>query len=561
MSTGTTSNIVAGRAAVQAYLDENPLNQGLARLQTKLKLWQAGLSRTWAGAYGGELPAPFGAIARFAASPAGAFSALLGAAKLTADAREEMFRMSETTGVAVEKLSALAYAARRAGVSNEALASGLRKMQGKEFQAMLSGPKAGQMQGIVAGLGLDKTADAADQFRQIVAQFEKLDSVSRVGRAKNLGISELLPLINQGVDGLDAFTQRAKDLGLVMSEHDAKAGKQFGLAIGDLHDVVMSNVSAIGGALVPVITGLTNMVVKISVGIRDWIKDHEHLTQIIFFGTGLIVGAGLALKALSIALGIAKIAVGGVTIIFGIASGVVTAFNFVLGITETLLGSMAAPFLLLGAGIVAIVAYLAKLSGAFSGFGDAWKALSNDTSNSMDSIAHAIEAGNLRAAWDVVTAYVRTEWYRLLDTMLTAYGDFVGGIREGLKKMVTQPFELVPDAAKYLMNTERKFFGFAPEGGAGGAGEEGPGLADRLQTKLQQARADLMEAQRKAMDLEVPDARKNKNLFDAAQGTEVRSTFSGVAAALMGGGSGIAGQQLQAQTRSQGRRRENGRQR
>ena len=304
MSSGTSGAIRGGLAYVQAYLDDNPVTQGLAKLRGKLRTWQASLSTMAAGTMGGELPEPFAAIARFAASPAGAFSALLGAAKFTAQAREEMLRMSETTGVSVEKLSAYAYAARRAGVSTEALASGLRKMQSKEFQALLG--KGGASRQIMAGLGLGAgSGDAADQLRSVVKQFEKLDDASRIGLAKKLGISELLPLINQGVDQLDAFTARAKALGLVMSEEDAKGGKKFEQAFGDLSDVLKSCVGQIGGALVPMVTGLTNLIVPLVAGIRDWIKDHKYLTVAIFAGTGAIVAGGIALKGFSIIAGIA----------------------------------------------------------------------------------------------------------------------------------------------------------------------------------------------------------------------------------------------------------------
>ena len=79
MSTGSTSAIRGGMAYVQAYLDDNPLTQSLHKLQTKLKGFQAALSRAGSSAYGGALPEPFAAIVRFAQSPAGAFSALLGA--------------------------------------------------------------------------------------------------------------------------------------------------------------------------------------------------------------------------------------------------------------------------------------------------------------------------------------------------------------------------------------------------------------------------------------------------------------------------------------------------
>ena len=419
MSSGTTGAIKGGMAYVQAYLDDNPLTQGLAKLQTKLKTWQSSLSKMSAGAYGGELPEPFAALARFAASPAGAFTALLGAAKYTADAREEMFKMSETTGVAVEKLSALAYAARRAGIDNQTLAAGLKKLQAKEFAEAMQG-MGGKGKGKIKysdALGLDKHADAADQLRQITKQFEGLDSTSRVGLAKKLGISELLPLLSKGSQFLDEMTQKAVDYGLVMSEADAKAAEEFGFATKDLHDVIMSCVSAIGGALVPVITGMTKIIAKTATVVRDWLKEHKALTIAIFAGTGAIVAGGIALKGLSVVTGLASTAIGIFKGIFGVASAVVGVFNGVLAITQGLMGSAAMPFLLVGAAVVAVIGYMGYLGGAFDNLGKQWSGFTSDTTSSISAIANAISKGDLTQAWDVVTAYFSTEWQRLTNTL------------------------------------------------------------------------------------------------------------------------------------------------
>ncbi|MGO8690646.1 MAG: hypothetical protein ACLQLG_13570 [Thermoguttaceae bacterium] len=315
MSSGPVGAIKGGMAYVQAFLDDNPVTQGLAKLGTKLRIWQANLSKLGSRAYGGELPEPFAAIARFAASPAGAFSALLGAAEHTAHAREEMLRMAQTTGLTVEKFSALAYAARRAGLSNEDLAASLRKLQSREFQATLAGiggkGAGGPNAQLIQSLGITPGMAPDEQLRKLTKEFEKLDSESRIGLAKRLGITELLPLINGGIESLDALTARAKELGLVASEHDAKAGKRFMMAWGDLKDVLNSSVSAIGGALVPAITALSNSIVRIVLPVRDWLREHKGLTQALFYATGAIVLGGLALKGFSMLAGYAAQAIGG----------------------------------------------------------------------------------------------------------------------------------------------------------------------------------------------------------------------------------------------------------
>jgi hypothetical protein len=521
MSSGETAGgIKAGMAYVQAYLDDAPFTQGLAKLQMKLKSWQANLSKTAAGAYGGELPEPFAALARFAASPAGAFAALLGTAKHTADAREEMLRMSETTGVAVDKLSALSYAARRAGISNETLADGLRKMQGKEFQSMLQGV-GGKKANVIADLGLDKSGDAADQFRQIVGQFEKLDSVSRIGLAKKLGLTELLPLINQGVAGLDALTKRARDMGLVMSEEDAKAGKQFVLAMGDLHEILMSCVSQIGGALLPVITGLTNVIVKTVLTVRDWIKNHQELTQEIFFLTAAVVVGGITIKAFAVFVGIAgKALVAFQAIVTGVKFAI-TAFNTVLDLLPLLTN----PYVLMGLAIVAIGAALLYASGAFDRFGELLKSMAGDAATSVGAISHAIAAGGMKEAWNVVCTGFKLMWQETILYLRKEWQDFTAWLfhSSGAQGLLTGMLGTNAPTVQML----------AALGNT--AGQSG---VKEQEDKVKKLRSEFEVAVKSANALKIPGGEdgEKKKAIAAGQAAEVRGTFSGAVAELLGGG-------------------------
>jgi hypothetical protein len=410
-------------AYVQAYLDDNPVTQGLAKLQGKVKKFQATLSTMAAGTMGGELPEPFGAIARFAQSPAGAFAALLGAAKFTADARAEMLRMSETAGVTVEKFSAYAYAARRAGLSNEALASGLKKLESKEFQTAMQGlgKSIGGMKGLTsATFAAMGTGDATDRLRQFIKISENMPTAEKIGLAKRLGISELLPLINQGVESLDAFTARAKALGLVMSEEDARGGRKFAEAFGDLQDVLKSAVGQIGGAVVPLITGLTNVIIPVVAGIRDWIKTHKYLTVALFLGTGAIVAGGIALKGLAVITGIASKAI---TVLQWAVKGVQVAFS-VLSSVISWLPLLANPWVLAGLAIAGVVIWIAKLAGSFDGLSALWKGLSQDFADSFGAIANALSKGDIQGAWNVVTAFLKTEWVRVTEYLAQAWANF-----------------------------------------------------------------------------------------------------------------------------------------
>ena len=532
----TAGAIKGGMAYVQAYLDDNPVTQGLAKLRGKLKAWQASLSTMAAGTMGGELPEPFAAIARFAQSPAGAFTALLGAAKYTAEAREEMLRMSETTGVSVEKLSQYAYAARRAGISNEALASGLRRLESKEFMAAMQGlggkgGAKGLTNDIYAKMG---QGDAADKLREFIKLAQNMPSEEKIGLARRLGLSELLPLINQGVDQLDAFTARAKQLGLVMSEEDAKAGKKFQQAFGDLSDVLKSCVGQIGGALVPMITGLTNIIVRGTAAVRDWIKNHQALTIGIFAVTGAVVAGGIALKAFSIAVGLASAAVGLYKIVVGLATFVTAAF-------EAVLSPLVMPFVAIGAAIVGLAGYLVYASGAFSTFAARWKGFGDETSDSIKAIANAIAGGNLQAAWDVVTAYFYLEWRRLIISMGEALNQFIAGIPGALKKLPGVLWDASPGAQLGKWAANKLGGGKGEENTAGGESEPEYAAFEAAKERLQKAIAAV-----NAANANSESSAKNNPALAAANG-EHRGTFSGAVAGMLGGGGlTVAEKQLRA---------------
>jgi hypothetical protein len=125
----TAGAIRAGAAYVEIFLEQNRVTQGLAAMQAKLRGWSASLGRLGASTYGGELPEPFAAIARFASSPAGIFTGLLSAAKMTASSGTEMADLAEKAGTSVEAISSLAYVARRSHVEVDQLATGIKKMQ------------------------------------------------------------------------------------------------------------------------------------------------------------------------------------------------------------------------------------------------------------------------------------------------------------------------------------------------------------------------------------------------------------------------------------------------
>lgn len=299
--------IRAGAAYVEVFLEQGPMTRGLSTLQSRLRGWSAALGRIGAGAYGGELPGPLGAIARFASSPAGLFTGLLTAAKMAATAGDDLQDLSEKAGTSIEAISALAYAARRADVPAEALANSIKKMQVLVVSAARGGKEA---QEVLDSIGLS----AAElgrllpeaQFRRIADRIAAIQNpAERAATAVKIfgkNGTEMLPLLLQGADGIAKWEARAKSLGLVMGGETAAAASRFHELLGDLQDVIGSSVKVIGGSLIPYLTSLTNQIVIGTAAVRDWIKDHRELVVVALQVAGAIVIGGVALAAMSAVL-------------------------------------------------------------------------------------------------------------------------------------------------------------------------------------------------------------------------------------------------------------------
>lgn len=74
--------------------------------------------------------------------------------------------------------------------------------------------------------------------------------------------TQLLPILNQGADGIKRYGEEAKKAGLVMSEQDLQATKDFSMKMADLHEAVQGAQVSIGRVLLPYLTQLA-----------DWVKN------------------------------------------------------------------------------------------------------------------------------------------------------------------------------------------------------------------------------------------------------------------------------------------------
>lgn len=156
---------------------------------------------------------------------AGKFGQLIGD---TLKAGDELSKLSQKSGIAVERLSELQFAAQLGDVGFGQLTTGIGFFNKALAEAQKEGTKSGQL---FRALGVDINAGPQKALEQFAAAINKLpDGETKVaamriafGRAGDA----MIPMIAQ----LDEATERARKLGLVMGEQLARDSERFNDAI------------------------------------------------------------------------------------------------------------------------------------------------------------------------------------------------------------------------------------------------------------------------------------------------------------------------------------------
>ena len=146
----------------------------------------------------------------------------------TIDAGDQLYKMSQKTGISVEELSTLKYAAELSGSSLEGLEKGIKKLSTSMVEATDSTSKSGK---VMKALGVDITGGTLPTLEKLADTFALLPdgstksalAVELFGRA---GL-DLIPMLNQGRAGIAALRDEAERLWLKMSTDTAKAAEAF----------------------------------------------------------------------------------------------------------------------------------------------------------------------------------------------------------------------------------------------------------------------------------------------------------------------------------------------
>lgn len=194
---------------------------------------------------------------------------------------DRLDELSQQIGVSVETLSELQYIAGRSGIALDELAGGFVRLNRAIVEA--ASDSEGRVAEAFGRLGVTVT-DAAGNirdteavFRDLAEAFQAMPAGAEEGAAalEVFGRSgaNLIPLLNEGADGIDRLAARAHDLGLVIDGETAEAASVFNDALDDITASMDAIWTVAAAKLAPALAELAQ-------GFADWLAESDNLQWI-----------------------------------------------------------------------------------------------------------------------------------------------------------------------------------------------------------------------------------------------------------------------------------------
>ncbi|MCG3178301.1 MAG: hypothetical protein BIFFINMI_00627 [Phycisphaerae bacterium] len=391
--------IRAGRAFVELLTDDSKLVRGLRSASAKLKGWGASIS-----GFGKKL----------AGIGMAGVGAGVAAAKVYADMGSRLVDLSQRTGMSVEALSTLGYAADQSGADLEALEVGVRKMQNTITDAATGSASA---QKALSALGLSaaqmQRLNPEQQFMMLAEQLSKVaDPTRRAALAMDIfgrSGTNLLPMMADGANGIARMQTEARRLGLQMSGEDAQAAESFGDALSSLWATVRMGIFHIGAALAPVIRKFVEHAKSAFAAISQWITQNRGLVSTVLWIAGGALAAGAAIYAFGIAVKVLSIGLGVLATVVSIVTITIKVLAAVVAFLCSPIGLVVAAVVGLGLVFLQVTGMLGKLA---NWLGDCWNTLKDDALTAFGAIGDFLASGNIAGAAEVLWTLLKLEWAR-----------------------------------------------------------------------------------------------------------------------------------------------------
>jgi hypothetical protein len=324
--------------------------------------------------------------------------------------------ISQRTGVSIEAISALGYAAKLTGSDLATLEKGFVGLA--KFNAALA-KDSKEAKAVLDELGIDKSAFSGASLEQQVGMIAEglkrvPDGATRATLAMKLfgkaGVS-LLPMLKDGKAGLDKLFAEAERVGAIVSTE--AVGKTA--ALGDAWDRLGMVWDAVavhaGAALADTLISVIDSVTSVVGGINQFIKNNQALVVGLFVVGGVlaaVVGTLAAVGTIALAVG-------------AIWTGLATAFAVIF----SPIGLLIAGFAALVVGLGAVIYYGAKATGVLAYLDYIVGGIASALLAGNWKLAGEIALQSLYASFESGLAKIKQQWIRFKAWLKTATGQTV----------------------------------------------------------------------------------------------------------------------------------------
>jgi len=280
----------------------------VARLELNDKLWRQSIDRiTKDNSLSGYVLRNQAAIQSLGksftiagAGIVGAFGAML---KKATDWGDELDNLRQKTGISAETLSSFSLAIKKSGMDMGGFATSMKLLANNMADAN-SGSAQAQTKFTALGISF-KNADGslrpldqvmlevADRFKALPDGAQKsATAVDLFGRSG----TDMIHMLNLGRDGLQAEMDKARELGLVMTNEAAAKCDDFSEKLDDLGGSLKGVAIQVGQAVMPVVQSFVTTLTGVITHVRAWAAENPGLAA-------LLSKVALAVGALMMALG------------------------------------------------------------------------------------------------------------------------------------------------------------------------------------------------------------------------------------------------------------------
>lgn len=406
--------IRAGRAEVELGIRDR-LKAGLERGIKRLRTFAATANRIGAG---------------FIGSGTSIVAPLLAATKVFTTQGDQLDKISRRSGIAVERLSELGFAAEQSGGDLQKFDKGVKGMQTsiRNLERGLSTSEAAFKSIGVTMADLEgKTPD--EQFKTIATGIDQIQDPSRkaaialeiFGRAGR----ELLPMLEGGGDGINALQKQARQLGLTISGQSATSAANLTDGLNELWRVIKNGVFQIGASLAPTLIDAAKRLTKFTIGVVEFIKNNRALiVSILGVGVGLVTVGGI---------------IGGAGLAAAALAGTISAAITVFGALGSALSLVVSPIGLVVAGIggatFAFLRFTDTGRQVVDWFKNRFASLKSIFTNTVAGMRDALQSGRLGLAAKIAFTALKLSIVTIMDSVLTLFGSSIDEIMTVLAKL------------------------------------------------------------------------------------------------------------------------------